>query len=93
VYQKVIEFYQAVCDILSRKGSRLVMKMILENDRLPSIVQDFLRCSDILHNVVQTTTLRITQDIHSMLLDEKSEGFTLNLIALCDLMPLQFSDG
>ncbi|RMJ25106.1 hypothetical protein PHISP_04047, partial [Aspergillus sp. HF37] len=71
VYQKVIEFYMAICDILARKGSRLVMKMILENDRLPSIVQDFLRCSDILHNVVQSTTLRILQDIHSMLLDEK----------------------
>lgn len=93
MYQKVLEFYKAVCDIITRNGARLVMKMILENDRLPSIVDDFLRCSDILYHVVQSATLRIIQDIHTMLLDEKSERFTLDSVTFQDLMRLQFLDG
>jgi hypothetical protein len=82
VYRKILEFYQAVCEILARKGMRLVIKMVLESDRLPSIVQDIMKCSDILHNLVQTTTLRILQDIEDRFIHEQGISFLLYLIIL-----------
>ncbi|KAJ5469732.1 hypothetical protein N7539_009350 [Penicillium diatomitis] len=71
VYRKILEFYQAVCEMLARKGMRFVIKMVLESDRLPNIVQDIMKCSDILHNLVQTTTLKILQDIEDRLIHEQ----------------------
>ncbi|RAO65428.1 uncharacterized protein BHQ10_001440 [Talaromyces amestolkiae] len=67
VYKKILEFYKVAFDILTRKGVKLIMKMVMENDRLPSIVQDFLKCADILHKLIEKSVLRITQDIQAML--------------------------
>lgn len=62
---------------------RLVIKMVLESDRLPSIVQDIMKCSDILHNLVQTTTLKLLQDIEDRFIHEQGMHlFLLYLIIL-----------
>lgn len=71
VYKKILEFYQALCEILSSKGTKLIIKMVLESDRLPSIVQGVMNCSNILHNLVQTTTLRILQDIEDRIIHDQ----------------------
>ncbi|KAJ9269456.1 hypothetical protein DTO212C5_4519 [Paecilomyces variotii] len=71
VYQKILEFYQAAYDILTRKGARLIMKMVLETDRLPNIIQDFIKYSDILRNLVQKATWEVVEDIKSMLYDHE----------------------
>ncbi|MCJ1435357.1 hypothetical protein MMC27_004729 [Xylographa pallens] len=71
VYQKILEFYKVAFEILTRKGAKLVMKIILENDRLPNIVQDFLRNAGTLRKVVQKATLEIVVDIKTMLYDHE----------------------
>lgn len=47
--------------------------MVLDNYRLPSIIQDFLRYSDTLRSVVQKATWEIVEDIKAMLYDHESE--------------------
>ena len=49
-----------------------MMKMILENDRLSNIVQDFLRHADTLRKLVQKATWEIVEDIKAMLYDRES---------------------
>jgi hypothetical protein len=73
VYKKLLEFYKAAFEILSRKGAKLVVGLILENGRLPSIVQDFLRQADTLRKLVQKATLEIVEDIKAMLYDQESK--------------------
>ncbi|KAI1498957.1 hypothetical protein F5X99DRAFT_391625 [Biscogniauxia marginata] len=69
VYQKLLEFYSAAFEILNRKGAKLVMTMILESDRLPNIIKDFLRHADFLRKLIQKATWEIVQDIRAMLYD------------------------
>ncbi|KAJ2890888.1 hypothetical protein MKZ38_001226 [Zalerion maritima] len=71
VYQKLLEFYMVAFEMLTRKGVKLVMRMILENDRLPNIVDDFLRHADNLRKLVQKATWEIVEDIKSMLYDHE----------------------
>jgi hypothetical protein len=49
-----------------------VMRVILENDRLPNIVQDFLKHAGNLGKLVQKATLEIVEDIRTMLYDHES---------------------
>lgn len=49
------------------------MKMVLETDRLPNIVQDFLRHADILRKLVEKATWEIVEDIKAMLYDRESK--------------------
>lgn len=72
VYQKLLEFYNAAFEILSRKGAKLVIRVILENDRLPNIFQDFLKHAGNLGKLVQKATLEIVEDIRTMLYDHES---------------------
>lgn len=39
---KLLEFYNVAVEILTKRGAKLVMRMVLENDRLPNIIKDFL---------------------------------------------------
>ncbi|KAF4467462.1 NACHT nucleoside triphosphatase [Fusarium albosuccineum] len=71
VYKKLLEFYNAAFEILSKRGTRLVMGLILENGRLPSIVKDFLKQADTLRKLVQKATLEIVEDIKAMLYDQE----------------------
>jgi len=73
VYQKILDFYIAAYEILDRKGAKMVIKMVVEKDRLPEIVQDFLRQADILRKTVQKATWEIVEDIKSMLYDRESK--------------------
>jgi hypothetical protein len=74
VYQKVLEFYDAALKILTRKGAKLIMKMVLENDRLPTIVQEFLTSADKLQMVIQKATMDILEDIRTMLYAKESKS-------------------
>lgn len=60
--------------MLNKKGAKLVMRMILENERLPNIVQDFLRHADNLRKLVQKATWEIVEDIKAMLYDRESKS-------------------
>lgn len=48
------------------------MRMIVESERLPNIVQDFLRHADILRKLVEKATWEIVEDIKMMLYDRES---------------------
>jgi hypothetical protein len=80
VYQKLLEFYKVAFEILTKKGTKLVMRLILENDRLPNIVQDFLKHADILRKLVQKATWEIVEDIKAMLYDHESKLSLMNLV-------------
>ncbi|KAF2678070.1 hypothetical protein K458DRAFT_423476 [Lentithecium fluviatile CBS 122367] len=71
VYQKILEFYAAAHEILTKKGGKLVMTMVLETDRLPNIIQDFLGCADTLRKLIEKATWEIVEDIKSMLYDRE----------------------
>ena len=73
VYQKLLEFYKVAYEMLSRKGTKLIVKMVLETDRLPNIVQEFLSYSDTLRNLIQKATWEIVEDIKAMLYDHESK--------------------
>jgi hypothetical protein len=75
VYQKILEFYRVAHEILTQRGRKLAMKMILETDRLPNIVQDFLRHADTLRKLIAKSTLEIVEDIKSMLYDRESKSW------------------
>jgi hypothetical protein len=53
--------------------TKLIIKMVLETDRLPSIVSEFLPYSDTLRNLIQKATWEIMEDIKSMLYDYESK--------------------
>jgi hypothetical protein len=73
VYQKILEFYKVAHEILTRRGTKLVMKTILETDLLPKIVQEFLRHADTLRKLIEKATLEIVEDIKTMLYDCESD--------------------
>jgi hypothetical protein len=73
VYQKILEFYQVAFEILTRKGAKLMMTMILETDRLPNVVKEFLELSENLRILVQKATWEIVEDIKAMLYDRESK--------------------
>ena len=73
MYQKILEFYKAAHEILTRRGGKLAMKMILETDRLPQIIQDFLGRADILRKLIEKATWEIVEDIKAMLYDRESK--------------------
>ena len=75
VYQKLLEFYVTAFEILTRKGAKLVMKLILKNSHLPDIVKDFLGHADNLRKLVQKATWEIVEDIKTMLYDYESMLF------------------
>lgn len=81
MYRNLLEFYNAASEILSRKGVKLVMKIVLEDGRLPGIVDDFLRHADYLGKLVQKATLEIVEDIKAMLYDHESTSLYPNMLS------------
>ncbi|KAF2267298.1 hypothetical protein CC78DRAFT_490454 [Lojkania enalia] len=71
VYQQILEFYKAAHEILTRRGRKLAIKMILETDRLPNIIQDFLKHADTLRKLIEKATWEIVEDIKTMLYDRE----------------------
>lgn len=76
MYRQILEFYKTAFEMLTRRGAKLVMKIVLETDRLPNIVQEFLRHANNLGNLVQKATWEIVEDIKSMLYDRESKSST-----------------
>ena len=60
-------------EILTQRGRKLAMKMILETDRLPNIVQEFLGHADTLRKLIEKSMWEIAQDIKSMLYNSESK--------------------
>lgn len=52
---------------------RLLIKMVLEKDRLPDIVVEFLAHAGTLQKLIQKATLEIALDIENMLCEEKGK--------------------
>jgi hypothetical protein len=74
VYREIIEFYRAAHEILTRRGRRLAMRMILDTDRLPNIIHDFMRHADVLRKLIEKAIWEIVEDIKAMLYDRESES-------------------
>ncbi|KAL1794606.1 hypothetical protein ACET3X_006422 [Alternaria dauci] len=71
VYREILEFYIAAHGILSERGRKLAIKMILETDRLPSIVRSFLEQAEKLRKLIEKATWEIVEDIKTMLFDRE----------------------
>jgi hypothetical protein len=59
--------------MLSERGRKLVIKMVLETDRLPNIVQSFLEHAETLRKLIEKATWEIVEDMKMMLYDNDSE--------------------
>lgn len=72
VYTQLLEFYIAAMRFFSH-GS-MVLRIMSEavNDRLSSIVTDFLSYADLLHQSIDNAVAKLTADISRLLLDNKS---------------------
>lgn len=75
MYREILEFYKVAHEILTRRGGKLAMKMILETDRLPNIIQDFLRHADTLRKLIEKATWEIVEDMKAMLYDSESKFY------------------
>ncbi|KAF4955318.1 hypothetical protein FGADI_4624 [Fusarium gaditjirri] len=71
VYQKLIEFYAAAYEFLSKRRAKLVLAVISDTGALPTLVQDISKEVENLRKIVEKATLDITQDIKTMMCDEK----------------------
>ncbi|KAG9188865.1 hypothetical protein G6011_07570 [Alternaria panax] len=71
VYREILEFYIAAHEILTERGRKLAMKMILETDRLPNIVRSFLEQAEKLRKLIEKATWEIVEDIKTMLYDRE----------------------
>lgn len=56
-----------------QRGRKLAIKMVLETDRLPNIIQDFLVRAEVLRKLIEKSTWEIVEDIKSMLYDRESK--------------------
>jgi hypothetical protein len=92
VYQKILEFYNAALEILTRKGAKLVLRLVLENDRLPNIVKDFLACADTLKFIIQKATIDILDDIRNVLYAQDSKSLFIGSLYI-SLIGNQYLDG
>lgn len=50
------------------------MRMVLETDRLPNVVKEFLSRVDTLRKLIDTATSEIVEDIQAMLYDIESKS-------------------
>jgi hypothetical protein len=73
VYREILEFYIAAHEILTERGRKLAMKMILDTDRLPNIVRSFLGHAETLRKLIEKATWEIVEDIKAMLYDRESK--------------------
>lgn len=71
--KKILEFYKAACDILTRKGAKLITTITFKNARFTDIVQDFLRYAESLHKIVQVVIADILGEINHMVCDNHSK--------------------
>jgi hypothetical protein len=69
VYREILQFYIAAHEILTERGRKLVMKMILDTDRLLSIVRSFLGHAETLRKLIEKAIWEIVEDIKAMLYD------------------------
>lgn len=74
---KVLEFCNVALNVLTRKGAGLLLKLLQEKERLPEIVQDFLKHADALGRLVTNATLEIAADIRDILTQFESESNAL----------------
>jgi hypothetical protein len=70
----MLEFYKVTYEMLSQKGAKLLIKIVLETNRLPSIVSEFLQYSNTLRNLIQKATWEIIEDIKLMLYNYESKS-------------------
>ncbi|RBR22171.1 hypothetical protein FVER53590_07379 [Fusarium verticillioides] len=71
VYRKLIEFYAAAYQFLSKRRAKLVLAVVSDTGTLPTLVQDISKEVENLRKVVEKATLDIAQDIKTMMCDEK----------------------
>lgn len=69
----------------------MVLRMVLETDRLPNIVQDFLKCSEILRRLIANAILDITEDIKIMVYDRESKHSSTTQVLLLNTCSLDSS--
>ncbi|KAM3457627.1 hypothetical protein MY3296_001059 [Beauveria thailandica] len=69
VYQKLLEFYRAAYNIVMRKGIKLVLRVMLEAERLPKIVEEFIDQIESLRKFIEMAAAEIVRDIQNMLYD------------------------
>jgi hypothetical protein len=78
VYQKILEFYKVALEVLSKSGARMVLRMMLDNVRLPEIVEDFLKRAGTLHKLVVNATQELLLEIKTMLYEQESMSHPLS---------------
>jgi hypothetical protein len=71
VYRKLIEFYAAAYQFLSKRRAKLVLAVVSDTGTLPNLVQDISKEVENLRKVIEKATLDIAQDIKTMMCDEK----------------------
>lgn len=72
MYKVILEFYATAHEMLTKRGKKLILTLVVENKRLPVIIQDFLLHADSLRRLIEKATCEIVEDIQAMLYDRQS---------------------
>lgn len=72
MYTQLLEFYIAATRFFTH--GKMVLRLMSEalNDRLPSIIKEFLFHAGLLHQSIDAAAAKLTADISRLLLDNKS---------------------
>ena len=79
VYKDLLLFYYAVVHVLTRKSVALAWISEQFNERIPPVVQDFLKHASLLYQHIDNATTKIIKSIESLLIDSKSGCFRRKL--------------
>ncbi|KAJ6787705.1 hypothetical protein PWT90_10410 [Aphanocladium album] len=71
VYQKLLEFYQAVHSIVMKKGVVLVLKIMVQNESLPQIMDQFVKKTELLRRAISNATAKKVADLNDMVTDQQ----------------------
>jgi hypothetical protein len=93
VYQKIIEFYKVAIEVLADSGAKMVLRMMLNNVRLPEIVGEFLQRTGALHKLVVNATHEILVEVKTMLYERESRDTCKDIWQGSFVNRLQFPNG
>ncbi|OAQ96024.1 hypothetical protein LLEC1_03761 [Akanthomyces lecanii] len=71
VYKDLLLFYYAVVHVLTKKSVALAWISEQFNERIPPVVQDFLKHTSLLYQHIDNATTKVIKSIESLLIDAK----------------------
>ena len=80
VCEKLLHFDMVAFQILSKRGAKMIVKIVLGKNELPDIIKDFLQHAELLHTLVEKAIWEVVEDIKLMLYDRDNESSVAQVV-------------